>query len=154
MKITDGKKTVEIRMMVWNGTGYDPDRSADFFSAGSLLFDPITEAYVVPDVDYCISQAEDWKNSTGDFFEAPRNENNTVIIDEIKKGELPMEDATRYTAVIEANDGIHLFHKTISDPTGEYEDFEVAMEHKADDLDGELHCIYAAEDVVEDTDLD
>lgn len=63
-------------------------------------------------------------------------------------------EKTLYTAIIEANDGIHLFHKSISDPTAEYEDFEINMEHKADDLAGDLHCIYAAEDIVEDITLD
>ena len=59
-----------------------------------------------------------------------------------------MED-TIYTAVIEANDGIHLIRKAISDPNAQYEDFEIAMEHKADNLGGELHCIYCQDDVVE-----
>jgi len=63
-------------------------------------------------------------------------------------------EKTLYTAVIEANDGIHLIRKNISDPTGEYEDFEFAMQNKANDLDGELHVIYAPEDVVEDITLD
>ena len=63
-------------------------------------------------------------------------------------------EKTLYTAIIEANDGIHLIRKSISDPTAEYEDFEIAMENKADALDGELHVIYAPEDVVEDTTLD
>lgn len=61
---------------------------------------------------------------------------------------------TLYTALIEANDGIHLVRKEIDDPTAEYEDFEIAMENKADDLDGELHCIYSADDIVEDVTLD
>ena len=63
-------------------------------------------------------------------------------------------DKTLYTAIIEADDGIHLIRKAISDPTAEYEDFEVAMENKADDLDGELHCIYCQDDIVEDTTLE
>lgn len=25
MKLTDGKKTVEIKIQRWNGSGYDPD---------------------------------------------------------------------------------------------------------------------------------
>ena len=63
-------------------------------------------------------------------------------------------EKTLYTAVIEADDGIHLIRKAISDPNAEYEDFEIAMENKAADLDGELHLIYAQEDVVEDTTLE
>lgn len=61
---------------------------------------------------------------------------------------------TMYTALIEANDGIHLIRKEIEDPTAEYEDFEIAMENKADQLDGELHTIYSADDIVEDITLE
>lgn len=79
------------------------------------------------------------------------------ILDEYPGGD--PEDAapaekTMYTAVIEADDGIHLIRKAISDPTGEYEDFEYAMQNKADDLGGELHVIYCDEDIVEDTTLE
>lgn len=63
-------------------------------------------------------------------------------------------EGTLYTAIIEANDGIHLFRKNITDPTAEYEDFEFSMQDKAEDLDGDLHCIYCDEDVVEDTTLE
>lgn len=63
-------------------------------------------------------------------------------------------EKTLYTAIIENDDGIHLIRKAISDPTAEYEDFEIAMENKADDLDGELHCIYCQDDIVEDTTLE
>lgn len=63
-------------------------------------------------------------------------------------------EKTLYTALIEADDGIHLIRKAIADPTAEYEDFEIAMENKADDLDGELHVIYSDEDIVEDVTLD
>lgn len=59
-------------------------------------------------------------------------------------------DKTVYTALIEAEDGIHIFHKAISDPAGEYEDFEYAMQNKADDLEGELFGPYSDEDIVED----
>ncbi len=59
IKITDGKKTVEIRICRWNGSGYDPDWSTDYFNAGSLPFDPETETYTVDNVDYCIAMAQD-----------------------------------------------------------------------------------------------
>ena len=59
-------------------------------------------------------------------------------------------EKTLYTALIEANDGIHLIRKEISDPTAEYEDFEIEVTDMAGRLDGELHCIYADEDIVED----
>lgn len=30
-RLTDGKKIAEIEMMVWEGSGYTPDWSYDFF---------------------------------------------------------------------------------------------------------------------------
>lgn len=77
MKITDGKRTVEIRMMVWNGTGYDPDWSNDFFDAGLLPRDD-EDVYTVPSVEYCIDAAQDWENEADD---------NTVFVDEITVSE-------------------------------------------------------------------
>ena len=62
-------------------------------------------------------------------------------------------ESTLFTAIIEADDGIHLIRKAITDPNAEYEDFEIAMENKAVELDGELHCIYCDDDIVEDTTL-
>lgn len=56
-RLTDGKKTVEIEMKKWNGSGYDPDWSADFFEVGQAPYDEEKEAYVVENVDYCIEQA-------------------------------------------------------------------------------------------------
>lgn len=58
MKITDGTKTVEIRIQKWNGSGYGPDWSADFFEAGCLPYDEETDTYTVEDVDYCIDMAQ------------------------------------------------------------------------------------------------
>lgn len=83
MKITDGKKTVEIRMMVWEGSGYSPDWSLDFFNAGGLPYDDNTDVYIVEDVDYCIDQAMDWKDSKGDFQGDDPNEDNEVFVDEL-----------------------------------------------------------------------
>ena len=63
MKITDGKKTVNIRMQQFDiFAGFSPDWSLDFFDAGSLPYDEETETYFVQDVDYCIDQAEDWES--------------------------------------------------------------------------------------------
>ena len=38
MKLTDGKKTIDIQMKVWDkyDGGYGPDWSRDFFDAGCL----------------------------------------------------------------------------------------------------------------------
>lgn len=84
MKLTDGKKTVEIRMCVWEGNRYSPDFSNDFFeNAGYLPYDDEIDAYKVEDVDYCIDQARDWEKSKGDFCDDVPNENNTVFVDEL-----------------------------------------------------------------------
>lgn len=76
MKMTDGKKTVEITMKVWNdyNTGYSPDWSNDFFNAGILPYDEDEDFFIVDDVDYCIEQAEEWEAEDG---------NNAVFVDEL-----------------------------------------------------------------------
>lgn len=75
-KLTDGKRNVEIYMMVWNGTGYGPDWSNDFFEVGTL---PTVEIgpdvlYCVPDVAYCIEQAQEWSEE---------DENNEVHVNDL-----------------------------------------------------------------------
>ena len=79
MKLTDGKKTIEIIMTV----GDSPDWSMDFFNAGSLECDEESHVFYVQDVDYCIEQAMDWKYSKGDFESDTPNENNNVTIIEL-----------------------------------------------------------------------
>ena len=69
MKLTDGKRTVEIKMQTWNGSGYDPDWSSDFFEAGSLTYQVISDMYEVANVDDCIGEAKDWANRRGDYAE-------------------------------------------------------------------------------------
>lgn len=73
-KLTDGKRTVEIRMMIWQGTGYSPDWSDDFFDVG-LLPSNDDGAHFVEDVDYCIEQAQDW---------ADEDENNEVFVEDME----------------------------------------------------------------------
>lgn len=67
MKLTDGKKTIEIAMQVYEHGAWQDDWSEDFFVAGQLAYDEDAEAYVVEDVDYCIGQANDWQKCIGDF---------------------------------------------------------------------------------------
>lgn len=81
MKLTDGKKTVEIRMMIWEGNGYSPDWSLDFFNASGLPYNDETDTYTVADVDYCVEQAYDWRDSKGDFKDDIPNESNTVFVE-------------------------------------------------------------------------
>lgn len=75
-KLTDGKRSVGIRMMVWSGTGYSPDWSNDFFEVGMLSTVEIGPdiLYCVPDVAYCIEQAQEW---------AKEDENNEVFVDDL-----------------------------------------------------------------------
>lgn len=83
MKLTDGRRIVEIEMQNWTGNGYTPDWSIDFFEAGSLPYDEETDTYTVEDVDYCIDQATDWENSEGDFSEDEIDDTRKVFITEI-----------------------------------------------------------------------
>lgn len=75
MYITDGNKTVEIKMMTWNEStvSYDEDQAHEFFEAGVLEMNE-DGAYIVDDVDYCIDQAEDWEN---------QQDENTVFVYEV-----------------------------------------------------------------------
>lgn len=75
MKLTDGTKTVEIKIQRWNGTSYDPDWSNDFFEAGNLPYDEETDTYTVDDVEYCIDMAMDEARLTV-------NEDGENVIDE------------------------------------------------------------------------
>lgn len=56
-RLTDGNKTITIKMVKWNGTEFDPDYSNDFFEVGTLDYDELTDSYAVDDVDYCIDEA-------------------------------------------------------------------------------------------------
>lgn len=68
MKLICGNRLTEITMRTWTGNGYTPDWSQDFFSAGILPYNDAIEAYEVEDIDYCIDQAQDWKNGEGDYY--------------------------------------------------------------------------------------
>ena len=74
IKLTDGEKTVQIEMKVWQGTGYSPDWSIDFFDAGLLPYDEENDMYTVEDVDYCIDAAKEWETE---------DENNAVFVQEL-----------------------------------------------------------------------
>ena len=68
-RLTDGKRTAEIRMTVWSdqNSSYSPDWEYDFFEFAPSEYDEEADAYRVQDVDYCIDQAADCINRTGDF---------------------------------------------------------------------------------------
>lgn len=89
MKITDVKKTVEIKIQRWNGSGWDPDWSADYFVAGSLPYSEETDTYTVEDVDYCIDMANSYDEEGAcckydeDTGEYVRDEDMAVFVNEI-----------------------------------------------------------------------
>ena len=58
MKMTDGTRTIVIEIRRWNGTGYDPDWSMDYFGAGSMAYNVDADCYIVQDVQYCIDMAK------------------------------------------------------------------------------------------------
>ena len=78
MKMTDGRKTITITMQEWNGSGYGPDFSQDFF--GGARYNWELDCYVVPDVDYCVDQAFDYKTGRGDFSDCEPNDNLDVSV--------------------------------------------------------------------------
>lgn len=58
MRLTDGKRIVDIQIRRWiEGSGYGPDFSHDFFGSDEVEYDAKKEAWVVEDLDYCINLA-------------------------------------------------------------------------------------------------
>lgn len=78
-RFIDKNGTAEIEMKVWNGNGYDPDWSADYFNVCSLEYDAEADAYKVDDIDYLVDQALDWKYNTGDCFGGDSDADNCMV---------------------------------------------------------------------------
>ena len=85
-RLTDGARIVEITMKVWDKDkgSYGPDISGEFYDVGGLNRDEKTGAYIVLDVEYCIEQANDWRDSIGDFYYDEPNDGNTVFVKEVQ----------------------------------------------------------------------
>lgn len=66
-KLTDGKSYVELYMGYWLDDHYTPSFSDDFFEVAGLPLDEYGFR-IVDDVDYCISQMDDWCNGRGDYY--------------------------------------------------------------------------------------
>lgn len=83
--LTDSKRTVGITMRTWEGSGYSPDWSQDFFEAGSLPRRETSRGieYIVEDVAYCIDQASDWERRSGDFSDDETEDERRVDIDDL-----------------------------------------------------------------------
>lgn len=79
MKMTDGKKLVEVTMKIWSGSGYGPDWANEFFETAGLEFDGEVDAFMVNDVDYCIEQMEDWKNCANDYIDDEDPDGNRYV---------------------------------------------------------------------------
>lgn len=88
MKVTDGKRIVDIRMCVWDPERcqYSPDWSNDAFGSGNMEYIPELDAYRVEDVDDAIDFAQDWSMGRGEFYEEEDTDNNVVFIDEDNEG--------------------------------------------------------------------
>lgn len=82
MKMTDGRKMVEITMKVWNmeTSGWGCDISNDFFEDVREFDNGVA---VVADVDYCVEAAEDWENGTGDYYDLPDDQERMISVEDI-----------------------------------------------------------------------
>lgn len=72
IKLTDGKMTAEITMVIWQETGYSPCIANDYYDVGCLEYVEESNAYKVDDVSYCIETAQEWEQEA---------EENTVFVD-------------------------------------------------------------------------
>jgi len=90
-RFTDGRRTVEITMDVWQDGQYSPSFEKDFFDTGCLPYDMENDTYIVNDVDYLIDQAEDWRLGIGDYRDdmegAPGHnpDDRCVLVEECRK---------------------------------------------------------------------
>lgn len=66
--MTDGRQLADVELKEWNGEQWTPDWSNDFYDNPDG-YDCELDAIIVRDVNYCIEQAEDWKNRRGDFID-------------------------------------------------------------------------------------
>jgi hypothetical protein len=77
MKMTDGKKLVEITARVWSNGQYSQDLSVGLLIDGSFEYGQ--GAYKVDSVDDVIDYAFDWQNCTGDFVDDEDPDNNRRV---------------------------------------------------------------------------
>ena len=75
-KFYDGKNLLEVDILTENHINI----ADDFFSVGSLEYDPEKSAYKVDDCDYLVSVLEDYENSVGDYLECGAKEDRTSVI--------------------------------------------------------------------------
>lgn len=69
MKLTDGKRTIEIECQEWNGSGYNPDYSNYFLESTEYELVEDTDMYYEEDLDELIEWAiENFKKTEDDFM--------------------------------------------------------------------------------------
>lgn len=59
MRLTDGKKIVDVQIRLWCLFGSLPDASKEFFECLKLEYDQEKGAYVVEDLDCLINSAQE-----------------------------------------------------------------------------------------------
>lgn len=134
MKLTDGKKTVEVQIIGKNGI----DWAEEFYEVGSLKYDEQADAYTVEDVDYCIEQAKDWEQGQGDFWECGAGSGEYAFFEIVSKkyrvfkcgGE---HDGEVITEVDDLADAINAAHKAESDLDSDDDTIGIAIWNLYDD---------------------
>ena len=68
MKITDGKRMVDIRMKEWSSVYHEylPDATVDILIDSSFVYDGINEVYTVPSVQEVLDYCWEWVNEDPD----------------------------------------------------------------------------------------
>lgn len=68
MKITDGKRTVEVLMKEWDPVeqGWQPDATRDLLIDSSFVYDAINEVYTVPSVQDVLDYCQEWEDEDPD----------------------------------------------------------------------------------------
>jgi hypothetical protein len=99
--MTDGDRLVDVKIQRWNGSGYDPDWSEDYFDAGGLEYDEDLQAYKVNNVDYCIDMAMDMDSEEGACYAIP---DMTVTVDECEMPARPKPYVPQSPAADKSND--------------------------------------------------
>lgn len=68
MKITDGKRTVEVRMKEWCSVHHEylPDATVDILVDSSFAYDGINEVWTVPSVQEVLDYCREWVNEDPD----------------------------------------------------------------------------------------
>lgn len=76
--LTDGKRTIDLCLSIWDGKNYYDVTS--WIMEMTVPYDEEKEARIVPDVQYCIDYAMEWRDMCGDFYQDRFNEFGDEII--------------------------------------------------------------------------